>query len=93
MTFWQQGPYGPPAADLVGYGYYVTGHEMMHYVLENNGIPIPTHHCLYVTPDAAGNTLMGSLTDFLIERGYASFPVRRYGYDQEVALKPCARLP
>ncbi len=92
MAFWQNGPYGPPAQDLVGSGYSVTGHELLHPVLASRGVPGATHHCLFVTPDADGTSPMEKLTAFLISRGYASFAVRRYGYGQEVALDPCAHI-
>ena len=83
---------GVPLA-LVGYGYYVTGHEMLHYVLDRKGIPGETHHCLFVTPQPPdGKSYMGRLADFLIdEKGYSHFMVRELGLGAEISLKPCAK--
>ena len=76
--------------DLVGYGPYVAGHEMLHYALVSRGVPGPTHHCLFITkrPDT-GTSPMEDLAAFLQERGYAGFAVRRYGLQQEEMLDPC----
>lgn len=76
----------------LGYGYYVTGHEMLHYVLDRKGVPGATHHCLFVTPQADGKSYMAKLADFLIEeKGYAHFMARRLGHDAEVSLNPCGK--
>lgn len=86
---------GVPLRDL-GYGYYVAGHEMLHYVLDRRGVPGPTHHCLFVTPAPPdGKSYMERLADFLIdEKGYAHFLVRRIGLGAEQSLNPCgSRAP
>lgn len=89
FAFYQNGPDGLPR-DYVGYGYYVTGHEMLHYVLENRGIPGPTHHCLFITKDAEGRSYMERLADFIVARGIGTeFSMKRYGLAQEEALDPC----
>lgn len=76
----------------LGYGYYVTGHEMLHYVLDRKGVPGATHHCLFVTPRADGKSYMERLADFLIEeKGYAHFMTRRLGLDAEISLNPCGK--
>lgn len=88
LAFYQNGPDGLPR-DFVGLGYYVAGHEMLHYVLELAGVPGKRHHCLFVTPRGQGPSYMEALADFLIARGYSSFAVKRYGLGQELALDPC----
>lgn len=94
FAFYQNGPDGLPR-DYTGYGYYVTGHELLHYVLENRGIPGPTHHCLFVTKQADGKSYMEKLADFIVARGIGTeFSMRRYGLGQEESLDPCgARRP
>lgn len=87
-----QTQYDGQRKDLVGYGYYVTGHEMMHYALESAGVPGPRHHCLFVTSrPETGTSYMEDLVAFLMRRDLASFAVRRYGLQQEIELNPCGR--
>lgn len=85
----QTGPDGR-RRDYVGYGYYVTGHEMMHYALESVGVPGPSHHCLFVTKrPETGTSYMEDLVTYLQDAGIAGFAVRRYGLQQEEMLDPC----
>lgn len=92
MAFYQTGPFGLPK-DMVGYGYYVTGHEMTHYALSQRGIPDTLHHCIYITEPSNGSpSLMQRMTDFLVDREISSFSVDRYGLQQEIVLNPCAML-
>jgi hypothetical protein len=89
MAFYQNGPDGLPR-DYVGYGYYVTGHELLHYVLEQRGIPGPRHHCLFVTKQADGKSYMEKLAEFIVARGVGTdFSMKRYGLSQEESLNPC----
>lgn len=88
FAFYQNGPDGMPR-DYVGLGYYVTGHEMMHYALERAGVPGATHHCLFITPRGGAPSYMEQLADFLAARGYSSYAVKRYGLGPEIALDPC----
>ena len=91
MSFYQNGPQGFKV-DMVGYGYHVAGHEMLHYVLENAGIPPLTHHCLFVTPQADGKSYMEKLDDFLIAKGWGGNALSfRYGAPAEASLNPCGR--
>ena len=75
----------------LGTGYYAAGHEMLHYVLDSRGIPGPEHHCLFVTPRGAAPSYMSALVDFLVERGYAHFLIRKLGPEGEAALNPCGK--
>ena len=89
LPYLQTGPDGV-RKDYVGYGYYVTGHEMLHYALESVGVPGPTHHCLFVTKrPETGTSPMEDLAAFLQDRTLAGFAVRRYGLQQEEQLRPC----
>lgn len=79
--------------ESIGYGYYVTGHEMLHYVLDRKGIPGETHHCLFVTPQPPHpKSYMERLADFLIdEKSYSNFMVRQIGLGAELSLRPCSK--
>lgn len=78
---------GIPLKDL-RLGYYVTGHELMHYVYESRGIAGPTHHCLFVTGSPSP---MERLADALIESGLSHPMIKKFGLDAEKGLAPCAK--
>lgn len=78
--------------DVVGYGYYVSGHEMVHHALAERGVPEELHHCMYVTNVDGGKSLMEKMVDHLVEKEIASHMVTYYGYNQEVTLAPCEGL-
>lgn len=89
LAHYQNGPDGLPR-DFTGYGYYVAGHEMLHYALESRGVPGPEHHCLFVTKGADGTSFMDRLAAFVASRGLGTeFALRRYGVSQEESLSPC----
>ncbi|MDX6769711.1 MAG: hypothetical protein SF051_09280 [Elusimicrobiota bacterium] len=94
MAFYQNGPDGLPR-DYTGYGYYVTGHELLHYALEQRGVPPLTHHCLFVTKGPDGTSYMEKLAAFIAQRGIGTeFALRRYGVAAEESFDPCgARRP
>lgn len=58
--------------DFVGYGYYVTAHEMLHYTLEKKGIEPRLHHCLFVSPNRDNKSLVDRVAQFLIDEGVSS---------------------
>lgn len=91
LAFYQNDPYGVKK-DFVGYGYYVSGHELTHYALAQRGIPDRLHHCLYVLSVDGHPSLMERLAAGLISRGFASGAARRVGLEQEIGLDPCSRL-
>lgn len=78
--------------DYVGYGYYVTGHELAHYALAQRGIPDKLHHCIYLISVEGKPSLMRRLNDFLISEKIAGIFLSRYGLDQELSFSPCANL-
>lgn len=78
--------------DYVGYGYYVTGHEFMHYALSKRGIPDKLHHCIYVISHEGKPSLMAQLNNQLIAAGIGGALLPRYGINQEIELNPCLQL-
>lgn len=88
MAFYHNNEYGMKK-DLVGYGYYVTAHELTHLALARRGIPDRLHHCIYVTSVEDQPTLMERAIDFLMAGEIAHSAVRMYGYNNEVGLAPC----
>lgn len=78
--------------DYVGYGYYVTGHEFMHYALSKKGVPDILHHCIYVISVDGKPSLMERLNNRLINSGVAGALLPRYGVNQETQLTPCTQL-
>ena len=78
--------------DFAGYGFYVTAHEMLHYVFEQNGIPGRIHHCLFISSSPRGPSLMAEIADFLIVEGVSAPIIRMVGVRSEESLKPCNRL-
>jgi hypothetical protein len=77
--------------ETVGYGFYVAAHEMLHYVLENNGVPSRLHHCLFVTEKNA-HSLMSDMADYLVAQNISAPIIRKLGYDYEKGMGPCTEL-
>jgi hypothetical protein len=89
LAHYQNGPSGFKE-DLIGYGWHVAGHEMLHYVLENRGVPPTTHHCVFVTPQADGKSYLERLDEFLVEKGWGSPALLyRFGLAAERSMNPC----
>lgn len=91
MPFYQNDHLGEKR-DLVGYGYYVSGHEMAHVALSQKGVPEKLHHCVFVTNVNGQPSLMEQLAQFLIDRSYSLEMVKYYGLRPEIMLDPCSRL-
>jgi hypothetical protein len=89
--YYQNGPDGMKR-DQVGYGYYSTAHEMLHYVFAAKGIPLPLHHCLFITATDGGQSPMEVMTDFLIREKLSPMAVRMFGYQEEMGANACADL-
>lgn len=90
LRYYQNDPYGMKS-ETVGYGFYVTTHEMLHYVLESDGIPGRLHHCLFIS-EKNGHSLMSDLTQYLIDQKISAPLVRNVGFDFEKGLMPCEAL-
>lgn len=89
LAFYQNGADGFKR-DLIGYGWHVTGHEMLHYALEKRGVPPLTHHCVFVTPQADGKSYLERLDEFLVEKGWGSPALlHRFGVAAEKSMNPC----
>jgi hypothetical protein len=79
--------------DLVGYGYYVTAHELLHYALEAAGVPGESHHCLILQPQGSdGKSHMERVIDFLAAEGIGSASLKFYGLREEQMKFPCQRM-
>jgi hypothetical protein len=79
--------------DHSGVGFYNLGHELHHYALEQKGVPIRLHHCVFLLARGSSpSPLMEALAEELIKDGTASFLARMRGYQGEVALDPCGAL-
>ncbi len=90
LRYYQNDPYGVKS-ETVGYGFYVVSHEMMHHVLEQDGIPGPLHHCLFVT-ERNGRTLMQEMAKYLIDQKISSTFIQNFGYEAEKSMNPCFYL-
>ena len=93
LSSYQNDPYGVPR-DFLGVGFYIMGHEMFHYGLQEKRIlPGRIHHCLFVKPTASTDkSLMEELADFLIEHGLSSSSLRFFGPESEKKFDPCQKL-
>ncbi len=79
--------------DFVGYGFYVSAHEMLHYALEQIGIKeTKLHHCMYVLELVDGKTLIDHLADFLVAHQISSHVLHKYGVESEKSMNQCHRL-
>lgn len=90
----QMDPYGI-RRNLDGHGYYSTGHEMLHYALEIQGVePTKLHHCLMLyAPEGQGCPgLMEQVADYLVEAGIIATISRYRGLSTEHTLAPCESL-
>lgn len=90
LRFYVNNPYGFKE-ETVGYGFYVASHEMLHYVLENDGIPGRLHHCLFVS-EKNGHSLMGDIAHYLIQEKISSSMVEKVGLESEQGMMPCDQL-
>ena len=87
--------------DLVRMGFYIIGHEMLHYAFQEKGILPYTfqkkgnfvssdHHCLFILPlFSNGQSPLGMLSKFLIFNGISSKDIMRYGWKIEIRNGPC----
>ena len=77
--------------DLIGMGFYIMGHEMMHYAFqEKNILPSSTHHCLFLLPLLNyGQSVMQVLSNFLILNHLSSQVIRIQGLRKEQFSRPC----
>lgn len=91
LPFYVNDPFGMKA-DNVGFGFYSAAHELLHYTLQQAGIPGKIHHCLFVAPRPGKLTLMQDVAQFLIDNKISSSYVRIMGADKEADFGPCSIL-
>jgi hypothetical protein len=91
LRFYQNNPYGMKE-DTVGYGYYIASHEMMHYVMENRGIPGRLQDCLFISNKPNGTSLMSDMAEYLINEKISGFLIRTVGVQAEKGIAPCEAL-
>ncbi len=89
----QVNPYRTFIPNIVGSGYYVVGHELHHYALEQLGLPGELHHCLFLKQrNENRKSLMDSLADFLVINKISGALLYNKNLNDERQLNPCARL-
>jgi len=90
LAFYVNDPYGIKR-DTVGNGFYSAAHEMLHYILENDGIPGRLHHCLFIS-EKNGHSLMGDMTKYLIAQNISAPLIEKVGLMSEQGMMPCEQL-
>ncbi len=90
LLYYQNNPYGVKE-DLVGIGFYIMAHEMLHYAFQEKKIlPTKNHHCLFIHPLSSHNkSILGVLSDFLIINKLSSPIIKVLGLKKEELLLPC----
>ena len=90
LSYYQNDPYGVKK-DLAGLGFYILGHEMLHYAFQEKKIlPSKNHHCLFTLPLLPNKkSVLEALSDFLIDSQFSSSTVKVLGLRQEENFQPC----
>ena len=90
LSYYQNDPYGVKK-DMVGLGFYIMGHEMLHYAFqEKNILPSENHHCLFTLPLLPNKaSVLEILSSFLVARQFSSSAVKMLGLQREEKLQPC----
>lgn len=79
--------------DFVGYGYYMIGHELHHYALEQLGIPVALHHCLFLQERSGDRpSLMKALAEELVNKKMAFSMIEMRALSPELQMQPCEKL-
>lgn len=92
LLYYVVGPYGNKEEHM-GYGYYSSAHEMLHYVFAQRGIPEKLHHCLFVSPQPkVGKSPIQEAVDYLIEQNISSPMINRVSVIVEESFSPCDQL-
>ena len=90
LSHYQNDPYGVKR-DMVGLGFYIMGHEMLHYAFQEKKIfPAEDHHCLFTLPLLPNQqSVLESLSRFLIDNEMSFSTIELLGVKKEEALQPC----
>ena len=93
LPYYQNDPYGVKK-DLLGLGFYIMGHEMLHYAFQEKEIlPSRNHHCLFTLPLLPNEqNVLEALSDFLIAHKYSSSLIKILGPKKEKRLMPCQNI-
>ncbi|MDE0118474.1 MAG: hypothetical protein OXM55_00505 [Bdellovibrionales bacterium] len=90
LSYYQNDPYGVKR-DYVGLGFYIMGHEMLHYAFQEKKIfPAENHHCLFTLPLLPDQqNVLGALSRFLIENEISSSSIELLGLKKDQDFQPC----
>ncbi|MDE0118979.1 MAG: hypothetical protein OXM55_03095 [Bdellovibrionales bacterium] len=90
LSYYQNDPYGVKR-DMVGLGFYIMGHEMLHYAFQEKGIfPGEDHHCLFTLPLLPDQqSVLSALSRFLIDNEISFSGIELFGLKKEKDLQPC----
>ena len=93
LSYYQNDPYGVKK-DMVGLGFYIMGHEMLHYAFQEKDIlPSENHHCLFVLPLLPNKkSVLEVLSDFLIASQFSSSVIKILGLQNEEKFQPCKNI-
>ena len=94
LSYYQNDPYGVKK-DMVGLGFYIMGHEMLHYAFQEKGIlPSSNHHCLFTLPLLPNKqNVLEALSNFLIDKQFSYAPIiKMLGPEREKRLQPCKNI-
>ena len=93
LSFYQNDPYGVKK-DLTGLGFYIMGHEMLHYAFQEKKIlPSKNHHCLFILPLLPNKqSVLEALSTFLIDSRLSSSTIKILGLKQEESFQPCQNI-
>ncbi|MDE0518912.1 MAG: hypothetical protein OXH36_05090 [Bdellovibrionales bacterium] len=90
FSYYQNDPYGVKK-DMVGLGFYIMGHEMLHYAFQEKKIfPPENDHCLFTLPLLPNQqSVLGALSSFLIDNEISFSSVKLLGLKKDESLQPC----
>ena len=95
LAYYQNDPYGVKK-DIVGLGFYIMGHEMLHYAFQEKNIFSQNqkiHHCLFILPLLPNKkSVLEALSDYLIARQFSFSAIKTLGLQNEKKHQPCKNI-
>ena len=86
LSLYQNDPYGVKK-DMAGLGFYIMGHEMLHYAFQEKNIFSQNqkiHHCLFILPLLPNKkSVLEALSDYLIARQFSFSAIKMLGLQSE----------
>ena len=76
---------------MVGLGFYIMGHEMLHYAFQEKKIlPHEDHHCFFTLPLLPDKqSVLSALSNFLIDSEISFSGIKLLGLQKEKNFQPC----